>query len=166
MINNNCLYIVATPIGHPDDITLRAQKILNKVDVIICEEYRQGSTMLKRIGVTPRELLTLNEHNEQEQVPDIIHRIYEEETFALISDGGTPVFADPGYHLINQAIKSGITIVPLPGPSSLMAALSILNFKLEKYVFGGFLSRKTSQRAIEIKKLRSYNMPIILMDTA
>lgn len=159
------LYIVATSIGHPEDITLRALNILSQVDGVICEEYRKGTTVLKKIGVSPGELLTLNEHNELEQVPEIIMLLHQGKSFALISDGGTPVFADPGYHLVEQAIKAGVAVIPVPGPSSLMAALSILDFKLDKFIFGGFLSRKSDRRVRELKELKKYKIPIILMDT-
>ncbi|MCJ7626721.1 MAG: SAM-dependent methyltransferase [Anaerolineaceae bacterium] len=165
MIQKSSLYIVATSIGHPEDITLRALNILSQVDGVICEEYRRGSTVLKRIGISPGELLTLNEHNEREQVPEIIQQLHQGKSFALISDGGTPVFADPGYHLIEWAVKAGVTVIPVPGPSSLMAALSILDFKLDKFIFGGFLSRKSDTRIIELQGLKNQKIPIILMDT-
>jgi len=94
------LYIVATPIGHPKDITLRALDILKKVDAVICEEYHQGNRTLHKLGVEDKELLTLNEHNEREESHTILHRLAQGETMALISDAGTPVFADPGQHLL------------------------------------------------------------------
>lgn len=159
------LYIVATPIGNPRDITLRALDILNNVDGIICEERREGSTLLKRLGVPERELITLNEHNEAEMTADLVLRMFNGASFALISDAGTPVFADPGAYLIQEASMSGLQVVPIPGPSSLTAALSILDFKIEKFVYGGFLSRVPEQRRQELTRLRGLRMPLILMDT-
>ncbi len=159
------LYIVATPIGNPEDITLRALKVLASVDAVICEERRAGSTLLKRLGVTPRELLPLNEHNEPAEAAQIALRMVKGENFALISDAGTPVFADPGAALIRQAVEYGVETVPVPGPSSLMAALSVLDFKLEQYVFGGFLSRAPEQRRKELQRLRGMRMPVVLLDT-
>ncbi|MHB1482731.1 MAG: SAM-dependent methyltransferase, partial [Bellilinea sp.] len=159
------LYIVATPIGNPRDITLRALDILKTVDGIICEERREGSTLLKRLEVPERELITLNEHNEAEMAADLVLRMFKGASFALISDAGTPVFADPGAYLIQEASLSGLQVMPIPGPSSLMAALSILDFKIEKFVYGGFLSRVPGERRQELTRLRGLRMPLVLMDT-
>ena len=166
MKNQGKLFIVATPIGNIKDITLRAVEVLEQVDVIICEEYRRGSTLLKKLGIQYHELLTLNEHNEIDQLPDIIKRLLvENQSLALISDCGTPVFQDPGHTLINEAKNYGIQIIPIPGPSSITAALSIVDFELKSYVFGGFLSRNKNQRRSELFHLKSTRMPVILMDT-
>lgn len=158
------LYIVATPIGHPKDVTLRAIEVLNAVQAVICEETREGSTLLKKLGIAEKELVTLNEHNEIEKVPDLVIRMAKGEDLALISDCGTPVFADPGPNLIQQASESGIPVIPIPGPSSLMAALSILDFKVEQFLFAGFLSRKTEERQRQLLRYRDMRMPVILMD--
>jgi len=165
MNNAGKLYIVATPIGNPRDITLRALDILKSVDGIICEERREGSTLLKRLDIPERELVTLNEHNEAEAAADLVIRMFKGKNFALISDAGTPVFADPGAYLIQEATLSGLQVVPVPGPSSLMAALSILDFKIEKFVYGGFLSRVPDQRRQDLTRLRGLRMPVVLMDT-
>lgn len=108
------LYIVATPIGNPRDITLRALDVLNTVDGVICEEYREGSTLLKRLDVTVKELIILNEHNEAEVTADLVVRMFKGASFALISDAGTPVFADPGAYLIQEAGLSGLDVIPYP----------------------------------------------------
>jgi 16S rRNA (cytidine1402-2'-O)-methyltransferase len=159
------LYIVATPIGNYADITLRAVEILKAVDAVICEDTRQASTLLKKLEITDKELIVLDEHNEQEKTPDLIIRLHQNQTMALISDAGTPVFADPGHYLISQAIDFGVPVSPIPGPSSLMAALSVLPFKLEQYMFGGFLPRDPDQRRKELFHLRSLRVPVVLMDT-
>lgn len=165
MNNAGKLYIVATPIGNPRDITLRALDTLQSVDGIICEERREGSTLLKRLNVAEKELITLNEHNEAEVTADLLIRMFNGASFALISDAGTPVFADPGAYLIQETSISGIKVIPVPGPSSLMALLSILDFKLDKFIFGGFLPRVPDQRRNELTRLRGYRLPVILMDT-
>ena len=159
------LYIVATPIGHPKDITLRALDVLERVDHIVCEEIRLGSTFLKKIGLQRDELFTLNEHNEREIAPEMVNRLLMGQSLALISDGGTPVFSDPGSFLIRLASEAGVAVIPLPGASSLMAALSILDFKLENFYFAGFLSPKNEIRKNEFARLKTHNTPIILMDT-
>lgn len=160
------LYIVATPIGNPDDITLRALETLRRANLILCEEMREGTSLLKRLGITATEIIALNEHNEAEKVPELIRRVLVSgESMALISDCGTPIFSDPGSFLIQQASEMGIPVAPVPGPSSLMAALSVLDFKPEKFVFGGFLSLVPEERKRELNRYRSLRMPIILMDT-
>jgi 16S rRNA (cytidine1402-2'-O)-methyltransferase len=159
------LYVVATPIGNYADITLRAIEILRSVDAVICEDTRHASTLLKKLEIPNKELIVLDEHNEQEKTADLILRLHQNQTMALISDAGTPVFADPGHYLISQAVDFGVPISPIPGPSSLMAALSLLPFKLEQYMFGGFLPREPEQRRKELFHLRSLRVPVILMDT-
>jgi 16S rRNA (cytidine1402-2'-O)-methyltransferase len=159
------LFIVATPIGNPEDITLRAIKILQECDGVICEEFREGSSLLKKLGITVKELVVLNEHNEKTHGPEIINRIQKNQSYALISDCGTPVFADPGASLIALAVASGIRVIPVPGPSSLISALSILDFKPEHFVFSGFLSRQPDHRRQQLQRLRSFRMPVVIMDT-
>jgi 16S rRNA (cytidine1402-2'-O)-methyltransferase len=158
------LWIVATPIGDTGDITLRAIEILKQANAVICEEQRIGSTLLKRLSIQ-NEIILLNEHNDVQHAPDIVNRLLSGQQLALISDCGTPVFADPGHTLIRLAVESGIPVLPIPGASSLMATLSILDFKLDRFVFGGFLPRDGSERKRELQRLRSLRMAVILMDT-
>ncbi len=159
------LYIVATPIGDWKDITLRALEILKSVDAVVCEEARVGSTLLKKLGIEPKELILLNEHNEKEKSPDLITRFWRGQNLALISDAGTPLFADPGAEIVSLAVNSGIQVVPIPGPSSLTAFLSILDQKLDKFLFAGFLTRDPQRRKTALTELKSHRMSIILMDT-
>jgi len=165
MVTKNTLYIVATPIGNPKDITLRAIDVLKDADAVICEDYRQGERILKKISISAKSLVELNEHNEKYMAPEIVQKLLAGQAMALISDDGTPVFADPGAELISQAYQSGIRIIPIPGPSSLMVALSLLDFKLTQFVFAGFLPQKTIEREVALRKLKSYQMPVVLMDT-
>jgi 16S rRNA (cytidine1402-2'-O)-methyltransferase len=159
------LYIVATPIGNFKDITLRAIEVLKSVDAVICENARRASTLLKKLELPVKELLVLDEHNEQTQAADIALRLVNGETMALVSDAGTPVFADPGHYLVRQAAEYDVQIVPLPGPSSVMAALSVLDFEPRQYYFGGFLSRNPDERRKELYHLRGLRVPVVLMDT-
>jgi 16S rRNA (cytidine1402-2'-O)-methyltransferase len=160
------LSIVAIPIGHPDDITLRAIETLRQADAIICEEIKEASKLLKRLEITGKELIPLNEHNEIELVPSLLMRLVQtNQHMALISDCGTPVFSDPGSALIGQAADYGIQVTPVPGASSLMAALSILGFKPDRFVFGGFLPRDSNERRRELVRLRGLRMTVVLMDT-
>jgi 16S rRNA (cytidine1402-2'-O)-methyltransferase len=162
-VEKGTLYIVATPIGNPRDITLRAMDVLQAVDAIVCEEHREGSTLLKRLGIT-KEIVLLNEHNEAEKAPEISMRLHKGESMALISDCGTPVFADPGATLISYVAEQGIPVVPIPGPSSLMAALSVLDFKMDRFYYAGFLPRDKNERRSALRYLRSLRIPVILMD--
>ena len=159
------LSIVATPIGNVGDITLRAIEVLKSVDAVICEEFKPGSTLLKKVGIPEKELVLLNEHNEQECAADLLMRLLNGQNLALISDCGTPVFSDPGAYLIQLAASSGVTVTPIPGASSLMAALSVLDFKIGQYYFAGFLSRDPDARRKELTRLRGLKVPIVLMDT-
>lgn len=165
MLKLGKLFIVATPIGNPLDITLRAIETLKSADAVICEEFRQGSALLKRLEITGKELLQLNEHNQADAVPELLMRLINGQNLALVTDCGTPVFADPGHSLIQSAAESGIQVVPIPGASSLMAALSVLDFQPEKFYFAGFLSPKPDQRRQELVRLRAMRIPVVLMDT-
>jgi 16S rRNA (cytidine1402-2'-O)-methyltransferase len=159
------LYIVATHIGHPKDITLRAVETLQNCDAVICEAMREGSTLLKSIGISGKEIILLNEHNEADQTQEILMRLINGQNLAMVSDCGTPVFADPGHYLLRKASQSGIRTIPIPGPSSLMAALSVLDFEPKRFVFGGFLPRDPDSRRQELTRLREFGMPVVLMDT-
>jgi 16S rRNA (cytidine1402-2'-O)-methyltransferase len=163
--NLGICYLVATPIGNFRDITLRAIDILSSADIVVCEEYRRGTTLLKKIGVVAKEIIELNEHNEHENANVIVTRILKNQNVAVISDHGTPGFEDPGHYLIELCVEMGIRLVPIPGPSSLMAALSISNQKMDRFVYGGFLSRDKSQRKNQLLRLKASNLPIILLDT-
>lgn len=158
------LYIVATPIGNLKDITLRALDILKKVDAVICEEYRQGSRLLHRLDIE-NDLIPLNEHNEEEEAHNIMMRLAQGETMAIISDAGTPVFADPGQHLLELLYQMDVPVSPVPGPASLMAALSLCDFSIDQFVFAGFPPRKSQHRESFLQKYKSESVPVILMDT-
>ena len=158
------LYIVSTPIGNPKDITLRALDVLQKVDAVICEEYRQGSRLLNKLEIV-NELIPLNEHNEEEEAHNIMVRLANGETMAIISDAGTPVFADPGQYLLELLYQMKIPVSPIPGPASLMAALSLCDFSIERFVFAGFPPRKSQHREGFLAKYKNETVPVILMDT-
>jgi 16S rRNA (cytidine1402-2'-O)-methyltransferase len=160
-----CLYLVATPIGDPDDITIRAVKTLRESDMVICEDSRLASQLLKRHGIEKKELIILNEHNQDNQLSEIISYLADGKHLALITDCGTPVFADPGHTLIRKASRQNIMIKPVPGPSSLTAALSMLDFQPERFYFAGFPPRNTSERRFFLQDLTPIKDAVILMDT-
>jgi len=165
MNNPGVINIVATPIGNWDDITIRAINTLKSVDLIVCEELREGSTLLKKLGIQHKNLIEINEHNEKEQVPKIINQLFNGINVAIISDCGTPVFADPGHFLIEQAVNFQIKVIPVPGASSLMATLSILDFEIKEFHFAGFLPREKESRQKALQALRQISIPIVIMDT-
>jgi 16S rRNA (cytidine1402-2'-O)-methyltransferase len=152
------LFIVATPIGNSEDITFRALDTLRAVNGVICEEYKPGSTLLKKYNLGEKELIQLNEHNEAEKAGELLPRLLNGESFALISDCGTPVFSDPGAYLIQLAASSGIRVSP-------MAALSLLDTKITSFYFAGFLPRDPEQRRRELTRCRSLHTPVVVMDT-
>ena len=158
------LYIVSTPIGHPEDITLRAIATLREVDFLICEELREGRKLLKRLNIQ-KELWNLNEHSEAEEADPIVRMLQEGRDGALISDCGTPLFADPGTYLVSRCHAAGIPVKPVPGASSLMAALSVAGVSLKTFHYAGFLPRQPKERRREIGNLLRLPCAIIILDT-
>jgi 16S rRNA (cytidine1402-2'-O)-methyltransferase len=158
------IYIVSTPIGNYDDITLRALNVLKEVDEVICEEFKEGRRLLKKYEIE-KPLRRLSEHNEKRDTPEIINELKDGKNFALISDCGTPVFADTGNYLIKEAISSNIRLVPVPGASSLMSALVVAGIPINKFIYYGFLSPKSDIRRRELLKIKNEGMPVVLMDT-
>ena len=158
------LYVVAIPIGNPGDMTTRAVEILARVDAVLCEERKNGSRLLKSLGID-KPLLELNEHNEEMQIQEILVMLAKGQSLALVSDCGTPVFSDPGKQLLQLLYESKIKVTPLPGASSLMAALSVCPFALEEFLFIGFLPAKTDQRQKRLARLSRSEYPLVLMDT-
>jgi 16S rRNA (cytidine1402-2'-O)-methyltransferase len=162
---NGTLYLVATPIGNWDDITLRAIRILKESDVIVYEERKEGQRLLSHYGIPEKLIETLNEHNEAAASFHIIEHLKAGKSVAVISDAGTPVFSDPGQILVRKAIEAGITIVPVPGASSLLPALTLSGFPIDRFLFYGFLSPKSPRRIAELRQLRNERRTMIFMDT-
>lgn len=158
------LYIVSTPIGNFEDITLRALTVLNDVDFIICEEFKEANRLLSHYKIK-KELFTLNEHNEKEASIELYQKIKEGKNAALISDCGTPLFSDPGWMLVQLCIESNIEIVPIPGANSLLPALVGSGFKLNKFFYAGWISPKKELRKKELQQLKSIRELIVLMET-
>jgi 16S rRNA (cytidine1402-2'-O)-methyltransferase len=157
------LYIVSTPIGNPDDITLRALRILRESNLIICEERREGARLLRHYQID-NTLVELNEHTERDYVPELIERLKRGETLALISDHGTPLLADPGGRLVERAIALGIPISAIPGASSLLSALVVSGLPMEHFRFVGFLPAKKETRRAALAKLRDERDTWVVFD--
>ncbi len=163
-MNQSKLYIVSIPIGNFEDITLRALKILKSVDFIVCEELKPARRFLSEYKIE-KELISLNEHNEKENAQEIIDRIREGNTAAQISDCGTPLFSDPGHYLLELANQFKIDVVPVPGVSSLMPALTMSSMRLEKFYYFGWLSPKKEIRRQELNHIKKIKEPIVILDT-
>jgi len=158
------LYLVATPIGNFDDITFRALSILKSVDLVIYEERREGERLLRHFAIQ-KPIESLNEHNEAAASFNIISHLKSGKNIALISDCGTPVFSDPGQLLVRKAIEQQVKVVPIPGASSLMPALTVSGFSIDRFVFYGWLSPKKERRRAELRQLTQEKRTIVLMDT-
>lgn len=158
------LYIVSTPIGHKSDITLRALRVLESCDLVVCEEFRVGAALLKKYNIN-RPLDNLNEQNESHKYPEIIDLIKEGKKIALVSDCGTPIFADPGKKLLDAALRHKLEIKVIPGVTSIMAALVRSGFDIESFYFAGFMSRTSSERLEEFEDLSHRNETICLLET-
>lgn len=161
---NGNLYLVSTPIGNYDDITIRALDILKHVDFIICEELKEARRLLSHYGIE-KELTSLNEHNEKEVVNDILLKLIDNKSAALISDCGTPLFSDPGHLLVEVCISQRINIVPVPGANSLLPALIGSGFDFEKFYYYGWLSPKKDIRRQQLFKLKNIREVIVILDT-
>lgn len=157
------LFLVATPIGNWEDITLRALRVLKEADLVVYEERKEGSRLLRHYGIE-KPVESLNEHNEAASTQIILEKIKVGASVAVISDAGTPVFSDPGRSLVQRALRMGIRVVPVPGASSLMPALIVSGFPIKEFVFQGFLSPKRERRIAELQKLRRENRTIVLME--
>ncbi len=158
------LYLVATPIGNFADMTFRAIEVLKQVDVVVYEERKEGGRLLRHFGIE-KPVESLNEHNEAAATFIILDHLKKGKSIAVISDSGTPVFSDPGQLLVRKAIDDGIKVVPIPGASSLMPALTVSGFSIDQFVFYGWLSPKRPRRVTELQQLKRERRTIVLMDT-
>lgn len=156
------LYIVATPIGNLSDISVRALDTLRAVDLIAAEDTRHSSRLLRHFGIdTP--MLSLHEHNERERIESLLTRIDLGEQVALISDAGTPLISDPGFPLVRAAHERGVSVVPIPGPSSLLAALSAAGLPTDRFYFEGFLPAAAGERRRRITALATLPHSVVLL---
>jgi 16S rRNA (cytidine1402-2'-O)-methyltransferase len=166
------LYIVATPIGNLEDITLRALRVLKEADLVAAEDTRHTRHLLDRYQIDT-QLTSYHDHNKEEKAPVLVARMLEGKTVALVSDAGTPGISDPGYFLINLAIDRKVPVVPIPGPTAAIAALSVSGLPTDSFVFEGFLPAKHMARlkrlqdlAREKRTLIFYEAPHKILKTA
>ena len=158
------LYIVATPIGNLEDITLRALRVLRECGMIACEDTRQTRKLLEHFGIaTP--MVSYHDHNEAERAAEFVARMEEGASIALISDAGTPLISDPGYRLVRAAIEANIPVIPIPGASAALGALSAAGLPSDSFRFCGFLPPKSSQRRRVLEEWKNETGTLIFDET-
>jgi 16S rRNA (cytidine1402-2'-O)-methyltransferase len=162
-MSTGTLYIVATPIGNLEDITLRAIRVLKEVDLIAAEDTRHTRHLLDKYQID-KQLTSYHDHNKEEKAPVLVARLLEGKSIALVSDAGTPGISDPGYFLINLAIDQKVRVVPVPGATAAIAALSISGMPTDSFVFEGFLPAKQMARKKRLQELSREKRTIILYE--
>ena len=159
-----CLYVVATPIGHLGDITLRAIEVLREVDVIAAEDTRHSVKLMQHLDIrTP--LVSYHDHSNAANVENLLRRLRSGESIALISDAGTPLISDPGYKLVEACYREHILVVPIPGASATITALSAAGLPTDHFYFEGFLPAKAGQRTNRLKAIRAIEATLIFFES-
>jgi len=159
------LYILATPIGNARDISLRALETLKGCDVIAAEDTRVTSKLLSIHGIS-RPLIPYNDHNAPQMRPKILDRLGQGGAVALVSDAGTPLVSDPGYKLVREAIAMGVSVIALPGPSAVLAGLTLSGLPSDRFLFAGFLSSRAGERQSALQELKGVRATLIFFESA
>jgi len=157
------LYVVATPIGNLGDLSPRAREILSRVTIIAAEDTRHTATLLQAFGITT-PLVSLHEHNEAARVESLLARLRSGDTVALVSDAGTPLVSDPGFELVRAATAAGVRVLPVPGPSAVIAALSVAGLPTDRFVFEGFLPAKAAGKRAALARLASDERTLVFYE--
>jgi 16S rRNA (cytidine1402-2'-O)-methyltransferase len=158
-----CLYLVGTPIGNLEDITLRALRILKETDQIACEDTRHTQKLLTHYGIR-KPLVSYHEHNELTRAPELVVAMEQGAKIALVSDAGMPLVSDPGHRLVSLCLRHRISVIPIPGPSALLASLSASGMPSEEFLFVGFLPARGGERRRALERLRIEERTIILYE--
>lgn len=158
------LYVVATPIGNRDDITARALNILGHVDLVAAEDTRHTGRLLAHHNIKCR-MISCHEHNESERTPDLINRLKAGSSVALVSNAGTPSVSDPGYRLVKEAIANSIRVIPIPGVSAVIAALSVSGLPTDSFVFIGFPAKKKAKRLKQLQVLAGESRTMVFYES-
>ncbi|MCC6134753.1 MAG: 16S rRNA (cytidine(1402)-2'-O)-methyltransferase [Candidatus Contendobacter sp.] len=159
------LYVVATPIGNLEDLSARALRVLEEVDWIAAEDTRHTGQLLRHFGIVG-SLLSLHEHNERARLEQIAGLLREGKTVALVSDAGTPLISDPGFPLVRELRRQGLKVIPVPGPSSILAALSVAGLPTDRFVFEGFLPAKSVARRERLQTLAREERTLIFLEAS
>jgi len=158
-----CLYLVATPIGNLEDITLRALRILKEVDLIACEDTRQSQKLLQHYEIQ-KSLVSYHEHNELTRAPELVIELEQGAKVALVSDAGTPGISDPGHRLVALCLRHHLPVVPIPGPSALVAALAASGLPSDEFLFVGFLPSRAGARRKALETLKAEPRTLVLYE--
>src|SRR5579864_175997 len=158
-----CLYLVATPIGNLEDITVRAIRVLKEADLIACEDTRQTQKLLQHYGIH-KELISYHTHNELTRAPELVIELEQGAEVALVSDAGMPVVSDPGYCLVTQCLRHHIPVIPIPGPSAFVAALAASGLPTDEFLFVGFLPSRAGARRKKLEALKVEPRVIVLYE--
>ncbi|HKP86796.1 MAG TPA: 16S rRNA (cytidine(1402)-2'-O)-methyltransferase [Blastocatellia bacterium] len=157
------LYLVATPIGNLEDITLRALRVLGEVDLIACEDTRHTRKLLAHYEIS-KPMVSYHEHNERERTPELVEKLKAGTNIALVSDAGTPLVSDPGFRLVRDSIGQGVRVVPIPGPSALVAALAGSGLATGEFIFAGFLPARRAARRARLAELAGLKSTLIFYE--
>ncbi len=158
------LYLVPTPIGNLEDITLRALRILKEVDLIACEDTRHSGRLLAHFGIEKKKI-SYFEHNETQRVPQIMEYLRQGQAVAVISDGGSPGLSDPAFRIVSAAIEASITVEALPGANAVVPALTASGLPTDRFFFEGFLPVKSSRRKTRLEKLHDFPHTLIFYES-
>ena len=160
-----CLYIIATPIGNYDDISLRAIKLLKTVEILLCEDTRKTKRLLSYLNIKRKKLISYNDNNASDKRPNIINKLLSKKNMGLVSDAGTPLISDPGYKLVKECYMNNIRVTHAPGPTSVINGLILSGLPTNQFYFGGFVSSKKTLKRKNFIATEKYDMTGIWFDT-
>ena len=160
------LFVVATPIGNLSDISRRAVEILGDVDLVAAEDTRHTKKLLDALNIHAPAMLSLHEHNERERLDQLLALLEEGRRIALVSDAGTPLISDPGFPLVARCREQGVKVVPIPGPSAVITALSVSGLPTDRFLFEGFLPRTASKRQARLGDLRDFESTMVFYESS
>ena len=164
-VESGALYVVATPIGNLEDISARALRVLRGVDCIAAEDTRHTGRLLRHFDID-KPLFSLHEHNERGRLEQIVARLRKGQSVALVSDAGTPLISDPGFPLVRELRRQGLPVIPVPGPSSVLAALSVAGLPTDRFVFEGFLPAKSHARRERLRELAGEPRTLVFLEAS
>ncbi|RLJ19259.1 16S rRNA (cytidine(1402)-2'-O)-methyltransferase [bacterium endosymbiont of Escarpia laminata] len=165
MLSKGVLYVVATPIGNLDDFSVRAVRVLEMVDLIAAEDTRHTRPLLRHYGIST-QMVALHEHNEREVMGRLLRQLEEGQSLALVSDAGTPLISDPGFPLVREAGRLGIRVVPVPGVSAAVCALSAAGLPTDRFLFAGFPPRQSSARQRWFQELAAQSATLVFYESS
>ncbi len=158
------LYLVGTPIGNVEDLSPRARRILGAVDLVAAEDTRHTQRLLARFDIRAT-LVSYHDHNKERRTPELIRKLVERKSVAIVSDAGSPGISDPAFTLVRAAVESGVPVVPVPGPSSALCALEVSGLPTDRFAFEGFLPRRAARRRARIEELRGDPRTLIFFES-